>query len=46
MNGADPNQVDQFEVSGSETRGVAITFGPTRVNLIETVDTLENLNTE
>ena len=42
MNGADPNQVDQFGVSGSETRGIAVTFGPTRLNLIETVDAVEN----
>ena len=46
MNGADPSQVDQLGLTGSESRGVAITFGPTRLNLIETAAAAQNVNNE
>ena len=46
MNGADANQVDQLGLTGSESRGVAVTFGPTRLNLIETAAAAQNVNNE
>ena len=46
MNGADANQVDQLGLTGSESRGIAVTFGSTRLNLIETAAAAQNVNNE
>ena len=46
MKGVDPNQVDQLVLTGSESRGIAVTFGPTRLNLIETAAAAQNVNNE